>query len=311
MTACSPFGPAGEFAASRHGVLTRSQAADKGLTHHVVRRLVRDGHLSEPVPGVLVVAGSPPSWLQRLEVATLASKAAGVAGTRASAGLFGMDDYGPGPLELLVPNPRRIALPGLVQHRGPMSASDLTVVEGIRTTNIARTLCDLGNVDPIERVNLAFEWAWRRGVSLRWIEQTAQRLDVPNRSGPRMVLELIARARDHRVPTASVLEIEVERVIDSLPGVVRQYEVRRADGSLVGRVDFAIPALKIAIEGHSRRFHFGVAPENSDADREEEMHAEGWIVRFITKAQARRPVELGASLRALVAARLEVLGRSA
>jgi hypothetical protein len=311
MTACRAFGPASEFAASRHGAFTRSQAATIGITHHVIRRLIRDGHLREPVPGVLVVAGAPATWHQRLEVATLASNAAGVAAARSAAGLFGMDEYGPGPLELLVPTARRIDLPSLVVRRGPMPASDLVVVDGIRATTVARTLCDLGNVDPIERVTAAFEWAWRNGVSLRWIEQTAEGLVAPNRPGPRMLLGLVARARHHRAPTGSTLEIEVERVVGTLPGVVRQHDVCRADGSFIGRVDFAIPPLKIAIEGHSRRFHFGVDREISDAEREAEMQAEGWIVRFITKAEACRPADLGASLRGLVAARLDLLGRSA
>ncbi len=311
MTACSPFGPAGEFAASRHGAFSRSQAADLGLTHHIVRRLLRDEHLVEPVPGVLVVVGSPPTWQQRLRVATLASSGAGVAATRSSAGLWGMDEYGPGPLEILVPNCRHIDLPGLVVHRGPMPASDLVEVDGIRATNIARTLCDLGNVDPVARVTAAFEWAWRGGVHLLWLERTAERLAAPNRPGPRLVLALIAQARELRRPTDSALEVELEPILATLPGVVRQYEVRRADGTFVARPDFAIPELRIAIEAHSRRFHVGLHSEADDAEREADLQGEGWVVRFVTKAHLRRPAELSASLRALVASRLELLDRGA
>lgn len=311
MTACSPFGPAGEFAASRHGAFTRSQAADHGLTHKVISRLLRDGHLREPVPGVLVITGSPPTWRQRLYVASLASKASGAVATRASGGLHGMDEYGPGPVELLVPGRRHIQLPGLVMRQGPLPPEDIVVVDGIRTTGIARTLCDLGSIDPIQRVTMAFEWAWRTGVSLTWIEQTAQRLEHPTRPGPRVVLGLVARARGLREPTASALEVELDAVVMSLPGVVRQHVVRRADGSFVARPDFAIPELKIAIEGHSRRHHFGFEPEVSDAEREADLVAEGWLVRFITKPQITRPDELRASLLATVAARMRQFARPA
>lgn len=201
MTACRPFGLAGELAASRHGVFTRSQAADRGISHRAVSRLLRDDHLREPVPGVLVITGSPRTWRQQLYVASLASKSAGVIATRAAGGLHAMDGYGPGPLELLVPGRRHIEIPGLVMRRGPLPPEDVVEIDGIRTTGIARTLCDLGSVDPVDRVNLAFEWAWRNGVSLTWMEQTARRLEHPNRRGTRVLLGLVDRAREARAPT--------------------------------------------------------------------------------------------------------------
>ena len=71
----------------------------------------------------------------------------------------------------------------------------------------------------------------------------------------------------------------------------------------MARTDFAIPDLKIAIEAHSRRFHFGDNREDDDAVREAKMQAQGWIVRYVTNAQARNPRSLGNSVRALVSAR--------
>jgi very-short-patch-repair endonuclease len=304
MVARSPFGPAGEFAATRHGALTRSQAADHGLSAKVVNRLKRDGALTEPVPRVLVVTGSPPTWHQRLMVATLASNGAGVAGFRSSAALHTMDAHEPGPVELVVSASRHIRLAGLVQHRGPLDECDIVEVDGIVCTGVARTLCDLGAVESRDRVAAAFEWAWRNGYSLRWMRETAERLDCARRRGPRLLLALLDDAERHRLPTDSVLELDVERCLVGLPGLVRQYVVTRHDGRFVARVDFALPELKIAIEAHSRRHHFGHRATESDADREAAMHAEGWIVRFVTDGQRRHPDELRRSLDALVAARI-------
>ena len=70
----------------------------------------------------------------------------------------------------------------------------------------------------------------------------------------------------------------------------------------VARPDFAIPELRIAIEAHSRRFHFGPAHENCDAG-ESQMQAEGWIVRYVTSAQARHAPTLRSSIEVLIAAR--------
>jgi very-short-patch-repair endonuclease len=304
MVACSPFGPAGEFAASRHGALTRSQAATFGLTDTVIRRLLRDDVIREPVPGVLVVTGSPTTWHQRMLVATLASRAAGAAGFRSAAALHGIDGFTFGPLDLLLPAARHITLPLLTMHRGPFDHIDLSHVDGIRCTSIARTLCDLGGTVPVPQVKVALEWAWRTHVSLAWLHSTAKRLDRPGRRGPAIVLSLLEQIAEHQRPTESALEVRIEAALAAVPGLVRQYEVRRADGTFVARVDFAIPALKVAIEAHSRRFHFGIDHEESDAQREAELHAEGWIVRYITDAQRRDPVRLRTSILQLVDARL-------
>lgn len=303
MVATRPFGPAGEFAASRHGAFTRSQAATSGLTPKTISRLLRDAVLAEPVPGVLVVVGSPATWHQRLYVATLASNHAGAAAVRSAAALAGMDGHPPGPLEILVPNSRRIDLPDLVVRRGPFDDEDLHEVDGIRCTGIARTLCDLGSIVDSAKLKLAFEWAWRNGTSLLWMERTALRLDRPRNPGPRMLLELIDGARRGGKPTESALEVKVEHVIGSLPGLVRQHIVTAPTGEFIARVDFAIPELKIAIEAHSRERHFTTDAILADGEREEALQADGWIVRFVTEAHRRRPEALRTSLLALIAAR--------
>ncbi|MGZ4673597.1 MAG: hypothetical protein ACXV8K_13130 [Ilumatobacteraceae bacterium] len=306
MVACAPWGAAGEFAASRHGALTRSQAATQGISSRVIQRLLRDHVIHEPAPGVLVVVGSVASWHQDLYVATLASRAAGAAGFRSAAALSVLDGQPPGSLDLLLPTKRHIRLPNLVCHYGPMGGEhsvDFTEIDGIPCTGVARTLCDLGSVDSPERVKMAFESAWRNGCSLTWLRQTAERLHRPGQRGTGVLLRLLDSAETRKVPTESALEVRVERALAGIPGVVRQYSIFDPTGRFVARTDFAIPELKIAIEAHSRRFHFGNDRESDDAVREAQMQAEGWIVRYVTNAQARNALALNRSVRALVSAR--------
>ncbi len=306
MVACAPWGAAGEFAASRHGALTRSQAADNGISFRVIERLLRDEDLTEPAPGVLVVVGSPPTWHQRMYVATLASRGAGRAGFRSAAALHWLDGYAHGPVELLLPGRRRSYLAGVVHHRGPMGpehANDFTEVDGMACTGVARTLCDLGSVDSPEKVKVAFESAWRSGYSLTWMRQTADRLHRPGQRGTGVLLRLLDDAATRKAPTESVLEAFLERALDGIPGLLRQHSIFDPRGRFVARVDFAIPELKIAIEAHSRRYHFGSERENDDAVREANLQAEGWIVRYVTKAQARNQRALRLSLLALARAR--------
>ena len=305
MVACAPWGTAGEFAASRHGALTRSQAAAHGVSSRVIQRLMRDHVLSEPVPGVLVVVGSVPTWHQAMYVATLASGAVGAAAFRSGAALQRLDGHAPGALDLLLPNRRNIDLPNLVQHYGPMDGEhsfDFTEVDGIRCTGVARTLCELGSVESRELVKMAFESAWRNGYSLTWMRQTAERLHRPGQRGTGVLLRLLDAVEIRTPPTESALEVRVERALVGIPGVVRQFSIFDPTGRFVARTDFAIPELKIAIEAHSRRFHFGDDREDDDAVREAKMQAEGWIVRYVTHAQARNLRSLGKSVRALISA---------
>ena len=301
MIASALWGNAGEFAASRHGVLTRSQAAHNNISAKVIARLIRHGLLLEPAPGVLVVSGSPPTWRQALTVATVA-RGTSAAGFRSAAALQQADGYREGPLELLVRVAQR-AQQGVRQHEGPMCPDDIVEVDGIRCTNIARTLCDLGSVDSPQQVQQAFEWAWRAGVSRVWIRAAAERLHRPGQRGTGVILQLLDRADRQQGPTESALEVRVERALAGIPGLVRQHVVLSPAGAFVARVDFAIPHVRVAIEAHSRRHHFGLDAPDADANREAALQNEDWIVRYVTDSQARSAAKLHASVAALIAAR--------
>ncbi|MEM1334935.1 MAG: type IV toxin-antitoxin system AbiEi family antitoxin domain-containing protein, partial [Actinomycetota bacterium] len=60
------------LAASRHGVITRSQAADHELSNARLATAVRQGWLEQRHPNVFVIAGAPSTDRQRMLVATSA-----------------------------------------------------------------------------------------------------------------------------------------------------------------------------------------------------------------------------------------------
>lgn len=309
MFACAPWGAVGEFAASRHGALNRRQAASLGLTPKIITRLIRDGHLREPLPGVLTVSGAPASWRQQLMVPTLVAGRPFVAGFRSAAALHRLDGYSEEPIEVLTTSHRRLRLPELVIHRGPLAKADLVEIDGVACTGLARTLCDLGSVDPVARVTPAFNDAWRRGTSLMWLRLTAERLHRPGQSGTGVLLRLLDQAESQLRPLESVLEAQVERLIEraGLRGVVRQHTVTDTAGRFVARVDFAIPALRLAIEAHSRRFHEGLLVEERDAARDDHLHCVDWHTAYVTSADVRQPEHSARRLCAVVARRAESL----
>ena len=76
-----------------------------------------------------------------------------------------------------------------------------------------------------------------------------------------------------------------------IPPLARQYVVRDRDGRLVAVADLAIPSLRLALEGHSREFHFGRAAEGSDEDRDHRLAAVGWDTTYLGYQSTRRPAE--------------------
>ena len=191
MVACSPFGPAGEFAASRHGALTRSQAASFGLSSKAIRRLLRD-QLSTARPGVLVIVGSPPTsapaavrrhaWRRR--VPALPARAPWQPCTDRTA-------TNPGLCELLLPSGRHLDIPGVVMRTG----SARTMRHRRRRWHSLPpeslgTLCDLASIESPGRGQAGV----RVGVA-NWLEPHVDRAD-------RRASRLLAPARTAADPVA-------------------------------------------------------------------------------------------------------------
>jgi hypothetical protein len=75
----------------------------------------------------------------------------------------------------------------------------------------------------------------------------------------------------------------VERcvAIIDLPPWERQHRVVDEEGRFLGRVDLACPLLRLGVEAHSKRYHFGVMAGGSDQARDDDMTAAGWNLRYV------------------------------
>src|SRR5215207_11047660 len=172
-----------ELAASQHRAFTPHQAAALKFDRRRIATAIRRGALSEPVPGVLVMAGSPWTWEQRLMLLLLASRGHGVVSHRAAARLHGLDGFGhPGlaVVETSITRSVRLDLPGAVAHHvAPLDDLDRTTVNGFPCTTVGRTLADLGAVVDKQLVRRALTSARRKGVPLPAIRRTAERVHRP------------------------------------------------------------------------------------------------------------------------------------
>ncbi|HZA72196.1 MAG TPA: hypothetical protein VE476_04725 [Propionibacteriaceae bacterium] len=120
-------------------------------------------------------------------------------------------------------------------HGAPLPASDLTVVDGIVVTALARTVLDLGRTRPMEQAVAAGDAALRLGLSPaalhlgllgmeRWPGVRAARRTIDFLDGAsESVGESVSRVRMH---------------LDGLPTPELQQEILGPDGQVIARVDF-------------------------------------------------------------------------
>ena len=170
------------LAATQHGAFGRRQAASVGMSAKTIARAFGPGCFRNRSRGGRVHGGAGYMATTAHDRRRSARRHRRVA--RRGGGLHRLDGFDAGPLD--GDRPARIVTTrflACVVHRAALDRCDLTRVDGIPCTNIARTLCDLGAVVSQDRVEQALDDALRRGVSERWIRETLSRVDRPGPSG--------------------------------------------------------------------------------------------------------------------------------
>ena len=271
-----------EQAAAQHWVITRKQALLLGLSSTGIDRRLSSGLFIPLHPSVYRIGAAPESWRQRLLGACLWT--GGVASHRSALLVLGLEGYSGDINEVTTTVSRRTSTQAVRIHRSTSLAPfDLTIVDSIRSTTPTRTLLDVGSVLSQKGLEEALDSALRqRLTSLDRLRAGIERLGGRGSRGPGALVKLLD-ARGNVVPTDSALETQLSRLLrrHRLPQPQRQIEVRDAQG-FIGRVDFAYPELKIAIEVQSHRWHSSWPARLSDMNRLNRLQTLGWIIIQIT-----------------------------
>lgn len=198
----------GDLAAAQHGVVARRQLLEAGLTARKVDGRVARGELVLLHRGVYALGHRQLRRQGLWLAAVLAAGPGAVLSHRSAAALYAIRQSNRARIDVTARG-RRGPQPGIELHHAPtLHADDVTVVEGIPVTTVARTLVDLATVLAPNHLTKAINEAERlRLFDLRAVEEARER--VRHRTGPghaRLTAALAEQRALATTLTRSVLE---------------------------------------------------------------------------------------------------------
>ena len=286
-------------ATRQHGLLTNRQLREAGVTRGRQAGLVGSGLLVPVHRGVLRLAGSAPTWEQRLCAAVLTPGAPVVASHRSALRLWGLRTRFDG-LEVTVRRPRNRKISDTIVHRSvDLISADVTSVDGIAVTTVARTLCDAGLIFPEHEVQRLVDHAVATSiVSGGELLAVRRRVGEHGRNGV-VKLEAAVDGLPALVgeadsgPEVALLRLLVE---SGLPTPEAQFEVT-TNGRRY-RLDLAYPDSLLGLEYDGFDAHSGIARFASDRQRQNDLVDVGWTIRRYTHVDLReRPEAVVAGVR--------------
>lgn len=254
---------------TQHGVVTRRQLLDLGLSPKAIQHRVERGRLHRLHQGVYAVGRPELDRLGRWNAAVLSCGPEALLGYRSAAALWGLVERGPETIELVVPSRVACRQPGIrVHRRAVLRPEDREIHHRIPVTSPAATLVDCAS--QVGRNSL--EAAVNAADRLELIDPETLRQEIeatPRRPGIRALRELLDRQTFTR--TDSGLERQFLRLIRSARLPTPQTQVR-VNGY---RVDFYWPELGLVVETDGLRYHRTPTQQSRDLKREQAHVAAG------------------------------------
>lgn len=270
-----------EHASCHHGVFRGGHARMAGLSGRQIVTRIADGRWEMLHVGVYRVGGAPRTWEGDLLAACWAGGDRAAGSHRSAAEVHGLPGSRRDFVEITCPRWRRAQHSGVVVHETKaMDPVDLTIVQGIVVTTVARTIFDLGSVfKGAGLVEMALENGLRRGLTtLDEMAATVKRLSRSGRAGGPVLRDLLDARDPERRPTESEMETRLIQAMRAhgLPVPTTQHEIRQGS-AFIARVDVAYPDAKIAIEYDSDEFHSGRTATGRDRGRRHRLISAGWL----------------------------------
>jgi very-short-patch-repair endonuclease len=263
----------GRIARRQHGVVTRKQLLDAGISREEIRRRMQKGTLLVVHRGVYRVGHKAPSIEARYHAAVLACGEGAVLSGEAAGYLWGLLKGTAPPPEVTAPTNRRVK--GVRTRRARRRETEATTRHGIPITTVPRTVVDLSSLlSSADLARACHEAGALHQTTPRHVE--AVLTHRPGTPGARQ-LRKVMRGEVH--VTLSRLEREFLRRLDEA-GLPRPITNRPAGSK---RVDCRWPQHKLTVELDSYRYHSSRHAWELDRHREREAYARGDDFRRYTR----------------------------
>ena len=265
----------------QHGVVALRQLRELGLSARAVSHRAARGRLHRIHRGSYAVGRSKLTGYGQWMAAVLACGPRAALSHRSGAGLWGVRPDNRPKSDVSVPSPSARARQGIEVHSSlTLTADDVTTVDGIPCTTVARTLVDLGDVVNRRAVERAVEQAEvLRLFDLRAVEAAIERAGP--RRGTGLLLSVLA---DLGGPTLTASELEEAFLAlcreARLPTPEVNVWLTLGDGSAV-KVDFLWRRERLVVETDGHRFHRTKQSRERDTRRDVLLRLAGFEpVRF-------------------------------
>jgi hypothetical protein len=289
----------------QHGVASTAQARGLGVSRRVELRLLAEGAIRSPCPGVLTSGGAPLTFLRRAMAAALSPGVVAIS-HGAAARLHELDGFDQHAtvdvLGVKGANPHHVLGVTIHRTRGEIPPH-VTEVAGVPTLTVGATLALLAPSVGIGPTARALDSALRQGVPADELKDAATAWRKRGRAGPPALLMLLGERVERRLPrswfqrlAAAVLARVGIRLVDEFP-------VRDEHGVLLAELDLADPGRQVGVECQSWRWHATPAAQHHDARRRGILRQLGWEVVDVWWSDLRQPERVIAELTYLLRSR--------
>jgi len=272
------------LAEAQFGVVTSAQLIELGFSTSAISRMVRSGRLIQLYRGVYAVGHTQLLARGRWLAAVLACGGNAALSHTKGAALSDLRNCERSLVDVTVPGRSRCGQRDIRLHRvRHLHPDEVTEIDGIRVTTIARILLDLCDVLPGDQVRRAFEKAERMdALDYRALHLVAER--AYGRRALKIFLPLIAE--DHSTSARARSDLEA-RFLD----FVREQGLPvPVVNSMVGgfEVDARWPGTNLIVELDSWAFHRSKRSFHADRAKWLNLRSKGFDVLVVSDPMLRR-----------------------
>jgi predicted transcriptional regulator of viral defense system len=292
-----------EYAASQHGTVAVRQLVSLGMSASAVRGRVASGRLHRIHSGVVAVM--PPKLLTRkgaIMAATLACRPGTMASKRAASALYELRLAQRAWIDVTTPGVKGHRREGIRVHNGTtLAAADVTVIDNIPCTSLARTLLDICEDAPRREVERAMDVAEQREIlDVCAIDDVLARAN--GRRGAKLLRAVLAEHNVGSTLTRNDLEeafLAICRAVELPPDAVNVW-IPFPEGS-GAEADFLWRRQRLVVEVDGRSVHATKRAFQSDRRRDQRLMLLGWrVVRFTWQQVMYEAAYVAATLRGLL-----------